>query len=102
MKFLFEVHIKPGYTAEQYAAAWIRVSHILQQAPGARGTRLHRMIGRPDRLLAVATWTSKSARDAMDRHRDPAVQSILKETARYCDIHILGEFEDAEWQVDPP
>jgi hypothetical protein len=32
MKFIFEVRIKPGHTAEQYAAAWVRVSEILQRA----------------------------------------------------------------------
>jgi hypothetical protein len=35
MKFIFEVHIKPGHSAEQYAATWVRVSDILQQSPGA-------------------------------------------------------------------
>jgi hypothetical protein len=39
MNCLFEVHIIPGHTAEHYAAAWARVSEILQRAPGARGTR---------------------------------------------------------------
>ena len=54
MKFIFEVHIKPGHTAEQYADAWVRVSEILQRAPGALGTRLHRKIGDPGVLLAIA------------------------------------------------
>jgi hypothetical protein len=66
MKFIFEVRIKPAHTPEQYAATWVRVSQILQQAPGARGTRLHRKIGDPNRLLAIASWESKSARDAME------------------------------------
>ena len=101
MKFVFEVHIKPGHTAEQYAAAWLRVSELLQRAPGARGTRLHRKIGDPDRLLAIASWESKAARDAMDHRRDPAAQEILKEAATHCDITLLGEFEEPEWVVMP-
>ena len=39
MHFIFEVHIKPGYTPEQYADAWIRASEIIQRAPGAQGTQ---------------------------------------------------------------
>lgn len=102
MKFIFEVRMKPGYSAEQYADSWVRVSQILQQAPGARGTRLHRQIGRPDRLLAIASWESKAARDAMERRRNDAVRSILEQAAQYCEIVVLGEFDEAEWVVDPP
>ena len=32
MHFIFEVHIKPGYTAEQYAAAWVAASRLIQSA----------------------------------------------------------------------
>ena len=54
MIFVFEVHLKEGYAAERYAAAWVRASTLIQQAPGARGTRLHRKIGDPRVLLAIA------------------------------------------------
>jgi quinol monooxygenase YgiN len=101
MKFVFEVRIKPGHTAEQYAAAWVRVSELLQRAPGARGTRLHRRIGDPNRLLAIASWESKAARDAMDHRRDPAAQAILAEAATHCDITLIGEFDEPEWVVLP-
>jgi heme-degrading monooxygenase HmoA len=102
MKFIFEVHIKPEATAEQYASAWVRVSEILQQAPGARGTRLHRKIGDPKMLLAIASWDSKAARDAMERRRDQAAALILKEASGYCDIRLIGEFEEPDWVVVPP
>ncbi|HLZ98468.1 MAG TPA: antibiotic biosynthesis monooxygenase [Steroidobacteraceae bacterium] len=102
MKFLFEVHIKQGHTAEQYAAAWLRVSEILQRAPGARGTRLHRQIGDPGRLLAIASWESKAARDAMEARRDETVRAILKETSAICEVTVIGEFDEPEWVVMPP
>ena len=51
MHYLFEVTAKPGYTIEQYAEAWVRASELIQQAPGAQGTRC---------LL----YTSPSPRDA--------------------------------------
>jgi heme-degrading monooxygenase HmoA len=102
MQFIFQVHIRAGYTAEQYAQAWVRASEIIQQAPGARGTRLHRRIGRPDVLLAVATWESKAARDAMESRHDERVRTIIAAQAEFVDIEVIGEFEDAQWRVDPP
>jgi quinol monooxygenase YgiN len=101
MKYVFEVRIRPGHTAEQYAAAWVSVSEILQRAPGAQGTRLHRKIGDPHRLLAIASWDSKASRDAMEQRRDPVVRSILNEAAQHCDIVLIGEFEEPEWVVEP-
>jgi heme-degrading monooxygenase HmoA len=101
MKFIFEVTIKPGSTAQQYADAWVRASELIQRAPGARGTRLHRRMADPDTLLAIAEWDSKEQRDA-SQGNDPRVAEIIKEAARYCDIRVLGEFEEAEWVVLPP
>jgi len=100
MKFIFRIRVRPGHTAEEYAAAWVRASEIIQQAPGARGTRLHRRIGKPDELLAIASWDSKGARDAAPH--DPRVDAILKEAAKYVDIEVIGELEEPEWVVLPP
>jgi heme-degrading monooxygenase HmoA len=102
MIFVFEVHLNPGYGAEQYAEAWIRASEIIQRAPGARGTRLHRKIGEPNVLLAIARWDSKSERDSAEAERDSRVQAILDEQSRFVTIRVLGEFEDPEWVVLPP
>jgi hypothetical protein len=101
MLFLFEVHIKPGYTAEQYADAWVRASAVIQESPGARGTRLHRKIGEPSVLLAIASWESKAVRDAMEARQPEAVRRIIAEQAPFVDIRVIGEFEDADWIVPP-
>ncbi|HEX2493595.1 MAG TPA: antibiotic biosynthesis monooxygenase [Steroidobacter sp.] len=101
MKFLFEVRIKPGYVAEQYADAWVRASEIIQRSCGARGTRLHRKIGDPTVLLAIAEWSSKEARDAV-QGRLPEADEIIRAAAHFCDINLIGEFEDPEWVVLPP
>ncbi len=101
MKFIFEVRVKPGYTVEQYAEAWLQASAIIQRTPGALGTRLHRKIGAPDTLLAIASWESKAHRDAKDDHRDATVRAILERHARQCEIRVLGEFEEPEWEVLP-
>lgn len=102
MHFIFEVHLHPGYSAEEYADAWIRASEIIQRAPGARGTRLHRKIGDPSRLLAIATWDSKAARDAMERSTPERVAEIIAEQSPHVDITLIGEFEAPEWEVLPP
>jgi quinol monooxygenase YgiN len=101
MKFIFEVRMKPGYTVEEYAEAWIRASEIIQQAPGARGTYLHRKIGEPNVLLAIATWESKAHRDAKDDQRSETVRAILQKHATNCEFTVIGEFEEPEWAVLP-
>lgn len=101
MIFVFEVHMKPGCRAEAYAEAWVKASELIQRAPGARGTRLHRKIGDPNVLLAIASWASKAARDAMEMQPTSEVQRIIREQAEFVDVRIIGEFEDAEWIVTP-
>jgi heme-degrading monooxygenase HmoA len=100
MIFVFEVRVKEGWTAEAYADAWVRASEIIQQAPGSRGTRLHRNISDPARLLAIASWDSKAARDAMETHPSEEVRRIIATQAEFVDINVIGEFEDPDWVVD--
>ncbi|MAT50248.1 MAG: antibiotic biosynthesis monooxygenase [Porticoccaceae bacterium] len=101
MKFIFEVKLNPGFSAEEYAANWVEASRIIQQTTGARGTRLHRKIGAPDTLLAIASWETKEARDAKDDRRDHRVREILSEHEEKCVITVIGEFEEPEWEVLP-
>jgi heme-degrading monooxygenase HmoA len=102
MKYIFEVHIREGHTAEEYADAWVRASEIIQRAPGARGTELHRKIGDPGVLIAIAHWESKADRDAMESKHDSEVAEIIRSVADFCDIRPIGEFEEPEWVVMPP
>jgi len=102
MKFLFEVHIKPGHKAEEYADAWLRASEIIQQAPGARGTELHRKLDDPNVLIAIASWDSKEQRDAMESQHNKRVADIIRSAAPFCEIRPIGEFDDPEWVVMPP
>ena len=101
MIFVFEVEIGPGYSAEAYADAWVRASEIIQSAPGARGTRLHRKTGDDRRLLAIASWDSKAQRDAMEETPSDEVQRIIGEQAEFVEVRVIGEFEDPEWIVAP-
>jgi heme-degrading monooxygenase HmoA len=99
--FVFEVHVQPGHTAEAYADAWVRASELIQQAPGARGTRLHRKIGDDSTLLAIASWDSKAARDAMEATPSAEVEAIIREQAEFVDVRVIGEFEEPDWVVAP-
>lgn len=101
MKFIFEVRMTPGYTVDEYADAWVRASRIIQRTPGARGTHLHRKIGDPTTLLAIATWESKEHRDAKDDRRDETVRAILDTHAKNCEITVIGEFDEPQWSVLP-
>ncbi len=101
MKFIFEVRVKPGFTVEEYAQGWVEASEIIQQTPGARGTYLHRKIGEPDKVLAIAHWDSKADRDAKDDSRSEKVKAILAKHAKVCEVTVIGEFDEPEWQALP-
>lgn len=101
MLFVFEVHVKQEHTAEDYAQAWVEASRLIQRAAGARGTRLHRKIGDPQVLLAIARWDSKAARDAMEHDADERIAAIIGSQAPFVDVKLIGEFDDAEWVVLP-
>jgi len=101
MKFIFEVHIKDGHSAEEYADTWVRASRLIQQAPGARGTELHRKIGDDRTLIAIAHWESKAQRDAMEAEHRPDIAEIIRSAAPFCEIRVIGEFHEPEWVVPP-
>jgi len=101
--YLFSIEITdPDYSAEQYAEAWVAASRIIQRARGARGTRLHRKIGDARTLLAIASWDSKEARDAMESDPPAEVTRIIESQIPHVSITLIGEFEAPEWEVLPP
>lgn len=95
------MRVKPGFTVEEYAQGWVEASEIIQQTPGARGTYLHRKIGEPDKVLAIAHWDSKADRDAKDDSRSEKVKAILAKHAKVCEVTVIGEFDEPEWQALP-
>lgn len=104
MKYLFEIKIKSGVTVEQYVEAWKKGSELIQKQSGAKGTRLYRKIGEPDRLLAIADWESKEARDvAMANLRESGedIQKIWRDHNNFGELIKIGAFEEAEWEVLP-
>ncbi len=103
MKFIFEVTINPGYKLEDYAEIWEAESKIIQKEPGALGTRLHRCIGVPSKLVAIASWQSKELRDAaIDNLKDnEELKQLVARKDKVATLNRLGEFEEPEWIVLP-
>jgi hypothetical protein len=62
--YVFRFMLRHGHSIEDYIDDWRAGSKIIQQEPGARGTKLYRMSNR-NVYYAVATWDSRSAREAM-------------------------------------
>ena len=103
MLYIFAIIMRdPAYQPEQYADAWERASRYIQARPGARGTRLHRDIHDPRRLLAIASWESQQARDAMDADPPAEIAAIIATQTPFVEIEYIGEFADPEWVVLPP
>lgn len=101
MKYIFLVEVDPQHSAEEYAQAWVKASELIQQAPGALGTELHRKIGEQNTLLAIAHWRSKEQRDAMEQQPNEQVAAIIRSVAPFVTITPLGEFNDPDWVVNP-
>ena len=101
MKYIFEVHIGPNFSVENYADAWVRASELIQRAPGALRTELHRKIDDPSTLIAIAHWENKAARDAMEARHNSRIDEIIKSAAPFVEIRSIGEFEEPEWVVRP-
>lgn len=104
LKFVFEAHIKAGHTEAEYSEAWERGSSIIQRQPGAQGTMLHRKIGEPGVLLAIASWESLAARNtamAALAKVDETTRSTLDRHEALADIDVIGAFEEADWSVIP-
>lgn len=93
--------MKPGYPPENYARAWVQASELIQQSAGAAGTRLHRKIGEPSVLLAIATWDSPQSRIAMEARMDERVRSIIAQQAEFVEVKMIGEYDAPEWEVLP-
>ena len=105
MKYIFRITLKAGRTTDEYVAAWEAGSAIIQRLPGAMGTRLHRAIGQPGVLLAIATWESKASRDAAMEHMrksDLDTQAVWQAPRKIGTSLIIGEYEEPEWQILPP
>lgn len=62
-RFVFEVKVRPSED-EAFIINWRELSIVIQEYPGARGTRLHKKHGEESTYIAIAEWESAEARQA--------------------------------------
>ena len=101
-RFVFLVRIKEGSTEQEYIEAWRDGSAVIQEEPGALGTKLYRVS--PGVLLAMALWESEKDRVASakklgridDATSDP--NSVTNRHKQFGNAFILEEVAS----VDPP
>lgn len=68
-KYIWKITLSSEEQREPFIANWLEPSIVLQEYPGALGTRLHVSVDDPLTLYASAEWESKSDRDAMEAAR---------------------------------
>jgi quinol monooxygenase YgiN len=87
-RVIFEHHPKPDQE-EAFIAAWQAGSDIIQEYPGARGTKLFRNLDNPAVLFAMADWESKAAREAAMAEIDkrPDADTVLTAHEQFLDSH---------------
>lgn len=99
-KYIFEIRIKEGFSAEEYVESWVRASKLIQRSPGVRGTQSHRSIEDANKLIVIASWCSKEDRGAMQAQHFAAIDKIIRSVAPFVEIPSLGEFEGPQWVVN--
>ena len=97
IKFIFLIKIKKGKTKKEYIQAWKRGSSLIQKLKGARGTMLYKNLDKPEELIAIANWTSKSAREKVMRKLKKTrtlTQKIINKHKDFGKTKVLGSFKE--------
>lgn len=89
-RYLWKITVQPSRQAE-FRENWHNGSVVLQEYPGARGTRLTKVLNEPETFLAIAEWESKAARDAMTEDVRQGTSQRAKRYLVYPDDNIFGE-----------
>ncbi len=99
MKAVFIWKVDSGLE-DEFVRRWQTASEVIQQYPGALGTKLHRSHTDPAIFFAYASWTSKEARQAMVRQ----VEADDRRVNGHDELSTLifsDEFEDPALNVEP-
>lgn len=76
-KYLWKITVEPDKQVA-FIENWRKQSVILQEYPGAQGTKLTKVLDEPNTFLAIAEWESKAARDFMDKDTDEGISERAK------------------------
>jgi hypothetical protein len=63
-KYIWRIDFEDESKRQPFIKNWHDASEVLQEYPGARGTRLNEVVGETA-LVAIAEWESKEARGFM-------------------------------------
>ena len=104
LRFVFKIGFPTEKELESYVEFWKEISALIQQEEGARGTRLHRVVGERA-VLAIAEWDSYEARArAYQRiaEKYPPGHKIYWQAERFGGSMIFQEFVKEVAVVWPP
>ena len=91
-RFVFGVRFKTEKDLENYVKFWTESSRLIQEEPGAQGTRLHRVEGELT-VFAVAQWESKEARDRAFENLERKYASehpLNRDDGEFGEVFIIG------------
>jgi hypothetical protein len=95
-RFIFGVRFRSEEALAAFIPHWEATSRIIQQEPGACGTKLHRLQGELA-VLAIAEWTSKEARDnafiAIEKKYHSA-HPVRQSNSQFGDVFIVGNADE--------
>lgn len=96
-RFVFTVHCPSKEKTEEYSQFWKETSAVIQQEPGSRGTRLHRL--NDTTVMAIAEWESQAARDAAFtaiHKKYPTDHPVNQDDEQFGQVTLIGGGEEIE------
>ena len=91
-KFIWKIKLDPEFSEEEFIKFWRETSQILQEYPGAMGTKMNKVVEEDRTYIAIAEWESKDARDSMQADIDnPNGSARSKRWQKYAKNESWGE-----------
>jgi hypothetical protein len=104
-RYVFKVKVVPGEEAA-FEESWHNGSVPIQMCPGARGTRLHKILGEEGAYLAVAEWEDKAARQAafVELAKPGGLGDEMRSWGKNSDfgeVTLIAEAEEIDYVLPP-
>jgi hypothetical protein len=90
-RFIWKIRLYDHIADDDFIANWHYASMVLQEYPGAKGTRIHRMHGEERSYFLVAEWAFKEARDDMQAEIDAGETERAQRYAAFPANDTFGE-----------
>ena len=92
-RYIWKIKLDPKYSEEEFVKFWRETSQILQEYPGAKGTKMTKVEGEARTYLAIAEWESKAARDFMSQDSKAGKSERSKRWLKYSSNDHWGKTE---------